>query len=397
MSVNSLASYFSGVAAKYLSAVEVDISRSNQHEFNGTNALKTLLGLIRKEIPATFLFLSDTEEESVTEEASITWYDARERHPIRSEYRLYFPSTAVSEEMIEGDLLIVALKRDETAIVVVCRGGSTLKSQVVWLFGLSDPGINFLFNEPDKTALDYVKNTILELLGIEPVVPDEERYLDIVISEFGNQFPTTKVFSAFARETSEDVDPVADSDGALMVWLEHEERLFRAFERYLVAERLNEGFADDIDSFISYSLSVQNRRKARAGQALEHHIERIFVENNIKFSRGRLTENRSRPDFIFPGIDEYNDLSFPEESLSMLGVKTSCKDRWRQVLAEAQRVKRKHLFTIEPGISENQTTQMQSNNLQLLVPEGIFASFTKSQRSWLMSVKDFVNYRIACQ
>jgi hypothetical protein len=39
-----LSQYFSGVAAKRLSSVEANILISNQHEFNGVEGLRTLLG-----------------------------------------------------------------------------------------------------------------------------------------------------------------------------------------------------------------------------------------------------------------------------------------------------------------------------------------------------------------
>ncbi len=55
-----------------------------------------------------------------------------------------------------------------------------------------------------------------------------------------------------------------------------EEILFRTFERHIIGDRLQKGFADDVDGFLSYSLSVQNRRKSRAGFSLENHLEVIF-------------------------------------------------------------------------------------------------------------------------
>ena len=68
--------------------------------------------------------------------------------------------------------------------------------------------------------------------------------------------------------------PFDDPDGALMAWSDTEYRLFQAFERALVAERLNEGFsgASAVEDFLSFSLSVQNRRKSRSGHAFEHHL-----------------------------------------------------------------------------------------------------------------------------
>ncbi|WP_210211312.1 type II restriction endonuclease [Mesorhizobium sp. M2A.F.Ca.ET.043.05.1.1] len=115
-----------------------------------------------------------------------------------------------------------------------------------------------------------------------------------------------------------------------------------------------------MDGFLAFSLSVQNRRKSRAGQSLEHHLEALFQARSIRFSRGAETENRNRPDFLFPGHAEYTDSGFSPDLLTMLESKSTLKDRWRQVLPEAARIPSKHLLTLEPAISENQTDQMKA-------------------------------------
>jgi hypothetical protein len=74
----------------------------------------------------------------------------------------------------------------------------------------------------------------------------------------------------------------------------------------------------------------------------------------------------------------------------MLGLKSSSKERWRQVLAEASRIKREHLLTLEGGISLNQTKEMISNNLQLVVPAPIQDSYLAGQRKWLMNLEQFI-------
>lgn len=74
----------------------------------------------------------------------------------------------------------------------------------------------------------------------------------------------------------------------------------------------------------------------------------------------------------------------------MLGVKSTCKDRWRQVLSETDRVTDKHLLTFEAAISVNQITEMKSHNLQLVVPEGIHGTYSDKQQKWLMNVTDFM-------
>jgi hypothetical protein len=145
-----------------------------------------------------------------------------------------------------------------------------------------------------------------------------------------------------------------------------------------------------VEGFISYSLSVQNRRKSRAGSAFEDHVKHVLDANAIVYSKGQYTEHKSKPDFLFPHIRLYSQPQFPPELLTMLGVKTSLKDRWRQVLSEAVRIPVKHLITLEPGVSEFQTKEMQAKDLKLVVPHPIHQTFSVNQRHWLMTVKDFI-------
>lgn len=388
-----LSEYFQGIAVKVLSAVEADAARSNQHEFNGVADLKKLFGKSRHTYNAKFIYLSDNDDEPVVDNGKLTWYDARENHPTRSEYRMYFPTTTVSMCAAEGDTLFVALRPDDTLLVIISENSSTIGNQLRWLFGVdsvSHPGFSVreeLESEQDRIA--FASRFILEEMGIT-VEENEANYLDEMLVRFNGTFPKTREFSEYARSTLKDIDALDDPDIVLMNWMEREEILFRTLERYLISERLNRGFNDDVDSFIQYSLSVQNRRKSRVGQALENHVEQIFVARGIKYSRTPITENRSKPDFIFPGITEYHTPDFDERLLTMLGVKSTCKDRWRQVLAEANRIHCKHLLTLETAISENQTNEMIVNRLRLVIPEGLHNTYTSDQQKILMNMKEFI-------
>jgi hypothetical protein len=108
---------------------------------------------------------------------------------------------------------------------------------------------------------------------------------------------------------------------------------------------------------------VQNRRKSRVGLALENHLELLFVGNGLRYVRTAVSENKAKPDFLFPGVTEYLDPAYDSLKLTMLGVKSTCKDRWRQVLAEADRIDDKHLLTLEAAISTHQTDEMASKGL----------------------------------
>lgn len=384
-----LSQYFDGIMAKRLSAVEANLAKSNQHEFNGVAAMKEIFGTERQKFPTRFLFLDD-ENPPISEEGFLTWYDAREKHPTRSEYRLFFPTTAVSQAASAGDVLFIGLRPDKSVLVVIAPGTSTIASQLAWLFDIKVADLFSLTSEftRNNVRLEYASKCVLEHIGIE-IDEQNTDYLEDMLVRFSGQFPSTKEFSAYARNTLRDVDVRDNPDEVLVQWLEREEVLFRTLEKHLIQQQLDKGFAD-VDAFISYSLSVQNRRKSRVGQSLENHFEMILKGRDIRYDRTKVTENRSKPDFIFPGIKEYHDERFATSLLTMLGAKSTCKDRWRQVLAEADRIEKKHLLTLEAAISVHQTDEMASKNLQLVVPRPIHKTYTKQQQDWLMDVSSFI-------
>ncbi len=395
MKAGHLSEYFVGIAAKRLSAVEAAPDRSNQHEFNGVGDLKRILGDAhgKQKFAAKFIYLTDEDSEPVVADGFLTWYDARERDPARSEFRLYFPTTSVSQCAAENDLLVIGLRPDKSVLVIIAEAGSTIENQIQWLFGLSNlehPGYSVREElETEQDRIEFASRFILEQIGVV-VETAEDTFLDSMLKRFGNAFPPTRDFSEYARSTLQDIPVSTAPDVALMAWMEREEILFRTLERYLIADWLSNRFKNEVEDLMAYTLSAQNRRKSRVGLALQNHLEAIFKAENIRYSRDAITENRSKPDFIFPGIAEYHDSAWNPSRLTMLGVKSTCKDRWRQVLAEAERIPGKHLFTLESAISINQTNEMQSNDLQLVLPRSLHQTYSEVQRSYLMDLETFI-------
>jgi EcoRII C terminal len=117
----------------------------------------------------------------------------------------------------------------------------------------------------------------------------------------------------------------------------------------------------------------------------------VFRQHEVQFERGCVTERGNKPDFLFPAGKQYHDPLFPKDSLTMLAAKSTCKERWRQFLPEADRIVQKHLITLEPAISAAQTVQMAESNLQLIVPLAIQSSYTDVQCDWLLSLGGFLN------
>ena len=401
-----LSDHFVAVAAKRLAAVDTITAQSNQHEVTGSIVLRRILGEATRSKPrvgedtrfhATFIWL-EGEQEALSEEGRLSWYDSRANDPRRSaEWRLYYQSNPVTELMQPGDSLFVARRPDDHILFIVTPDGSDIQSQLVWLFGLAEqPGLAFEQREITRDSggeVDFAARYILDELGIEAAEPEAD-LLDGLIERFGLKFPKTRVFSDLARSSLPEVSALDDPDQALLAWMEREELMFRRLERRIVADRIANGFAGpdgaDVDGFLKFSLSVQNTRKSRVGLALENHLEAIFTIHTIRYARGAETENKNKPDFLFPGQTEYQTPDFPAARLTMLGSKATLKDRWRQVLSEAERIAVKHLLTLSPGLSENQTSEMRAKSLQLVIPRTLHETYRPAQQKWLMDMRDFL-------
>lgn len=401
----SLSRYFTGVGVKTLTGTEIDPAVSRGHEFQGVDTFRAFLGepAGKTAIPVRWVWLSDDEAPLVLDLPG-TWYDSRRGQGHRGpEYRLYYPAAA--EDVIyrarAGDLLFLCQTPESGLLALLCAQGSSIAQQLQWLFGLDPAGRDLVQQDlraDEGRPLDIAARHILELIDIEVEVTGDE-WLGQLLKAFPGGLPDTRRFSAFARKVAGNIDPLADPDQALLGWMDLEERLFRSFERHIVSARLEEGFMNggvaDVDAFVSYSLQVQNRRKSRAGYALGHHVEALLLAHRIAHKREATTEKRNGPDFLFPGEPEYRDPAFPAEDLLMLAVKTSCKDRWRQVLAEADRIAIKHLLTLEPGISTTQTDEMRKEQLRLVLPRGLHSSYRPEQQGELIDVSSFLDLAAA--
>lgn len=397
-----LSDYFDEVAFKILAQVDIISVASNQHEWNGVAALKQLFGSQRRECPVIFTYLHEEESRISSEEGMVTWYDSREKSSARtgrSEFRLYYPSNDVTRKMKAGDLLVIA-RKNETFHIFIAEKFSVAEQQLLWMFGTDrEHATGFKIKEFVKTPLPadstkgLVSRFLLDTLGITPKDADEE-YIPALTSTFQGMMPDTDSLLQFViKDLGKEIDPVDDPDETVLKLFYKQEILYKTLERNRIVNKLKEGFssADPVQDFINFSLSVQNARKSRAGTALERQLCFIFNQNHVQYSYNKITEHPAKPDFIFPSIEKYHTASFPPSKLFMLASKSTCKDRWRQVLTEAARISHKHLFTLEPQISINQTEEMLSHHLTLVLPYRIKETYTEQQQKNILSLKDFIS------
>ena len=194
----------------------------------------------RKEFEASFLYIND--EIVLNAEGKMTWYDARYNHPTRTEWRFYFQTTEVSKRAKAGDSVFICKKTDNTLLIIVAQKDTTVENLLYWLFGFTGMDTEKFVSRTEfdigNEQTEFAVRMILELIGIEYEDHSAELYSDLMMSEFRGGFPTTREFSAFARRTVKDVDPIEDPDTALLKWINREEALFRIMEQYLIKNRL---------------------------------------------------------------------------------------------------------------------------------------------------------------
>ena len=396
--------YIGPVAAKKLSAVDIDANSSNQHEFGGNDALRRLLGTgeDRKAsqghgIPTALMYLSDDDAPAVAD-LETTWYDARRNNPNRSaEWRLYYAACEPIRMARPGDLMCFGMLRDNRLLIIIAQHDSTAEAQAKWLFGIDDEQEGaFRFHDNTERELDAFGAQIFEALGINVEVRDDT-YLPEMIGRWGYRFPSNEEFAAFSQSSLTDVDPTHDDpDDVVIEYYDRSYLLFKLYERaviqhdYDAAPFVSDGVID-VDSFTSFYTSVRNRRMSRAGKVLEIHIAHILDARGIEYEAQAKTENGKKPDFLFPSQAAYEDPAFPEEQLRMLASKTSIKDRFRQVADEANRIRDKHLFTLTPGdVTHPKLAQLDELHIHLVMPKVVKESYDDLIQGETMTFSRFI-------
>lgn len=378
-----LADVFASAAYKRLAQVDVPESdaRSNQHEITANLHIRALFeGLLvndeyRGEI--TWITLVDDQDPAgVT--SWFTFYDTRRKDPKRAaEWRLYYPGD-VLDHMRPGDAVVLARTRGGRFVGLLMPHDSAWLEEIESLFGFKSAYDLVKFQAVDQAELQgrqvgIREQILLDEIGLEDEVVESSSSDDELVNErFSDteSWPTVAEMVEFAQSLSDEID---DDDAQLMAWLSREADLFRALEYTRVAPVIERGFIGpdgraDIDEFARVSLSIQNRRKSRMGGSFEGHLAAILRRRGLTFSEQSVTEGHRKPDFILPGIDHYRRAEVGDPNLTMLGAKSTCKDRWRQVLTEAAKIPDKHLCTLEVALSGNQVDEMVDSRVTLVLP-----------------------------
>ena len=238
------------------------------------------------------------------------------------------------------------------------------------------------------------------LIDSSRIVPETQEQIAIqeFIGTLSVDFPVSDEMSAAARNIQNKVYNHLEyirtnPDRKIIDWTNMEYALFRALEHARYGDTISRGFSS-VEEFITMANMVLNRRKSRAGKSLEHHLAAVFDGNQITYTAQAVTEGNKKPDFIFPSQAAYHNMTFPVDKLVSLAAKTTCKDRWRQVINEADRLRDrpKYLCTLQQGISPAQMDEMQAENVILVVPKPYISTYPKDRQDRIWTLSKFVDY-----
>jgi type II restriction enzyme len=332
----------------------------------------------------------------------------------------YFKAKVESDDVEEQTLRVIYYNNRFSENI---KGGRNEKRITCWKDGasytpLQDPEKTgsisiFAFNANATGDSEYMRAWVCHDLEEESYIEDQLGeissqdkffdYGDVVFSSFSqghelkaekypedwnNEFPKgiEIIDYLFKQGLHADLSP----DKRILKRRDHEFNLFKLIERHHTLPLIEGGF-NDVEEFIKLANSISNRRKSRSGKSLELHLENIFREQQLlNFGTQCKTEGNKRPDFLFPDCGSYHDKNYASGKLRMLAVKTTVKDRWRQVLNEAKKIDGIHLFTLQQGVSENQFSEMQAEGVQLVVPAGLHKTFPKTVQPNLMTLNSFI-------
>lgn len=120
----------------------------------------------------------------------------------------------------------------------------------------------------------------------------------------------------------------------------------------------------DMDKLL---MSIFQSRKSRAGKAFEYIIKELFTRLSYPFSEQIIIDG-AKPDFVMPSEEYFNKK--PLDSI-IFTAKRTLRERWRQVVTEANKGYGYFLATLDAKVTKSQIGQAATHKIFLVVPKSI--------------------------
>jgi hypothetical protein len=138
----------------------------------------------------------------------------------------------------------------------------------------------------------------------------------------------------------------------------------------LTQEGLAIAIAGQIEGIRSVFKSMQNSIFSLAGSCFEKYIEVWLDAFDLPFEIQKRVDGDRIPDFVLPSRHYYmaRDSRSPDDAI-LLSAKTTCRERWTQILSEGKLVDTKYLATLDAAVPKDKINSMLSERVVLVVPE----------------------------
>lgn len=138
-------------------------------------------------------------------------------------------------------------------------------------------------------------------------------------------------------------------------------------------KRVEEIVCEVGDGIINLEKSLKQSRASRAGKSLERIVQELLALVGIPseaVTRGDKKYNLDRIDLVIP--DRQTAISNPDKA-HFLSLKTSLRERWKQVIEEQQPGQRTHLITILQGetLGNNAAEEIVKHGIFLYLPDRV--------------------------
>ena len=378
----NLRKYFDSIIAKRLSEVEVAPKKSNQHEFNATSAMKYLFGKEKKKYETKFIYLCD-EEEPVTCLAFMTWYDAREHNPLRSEYRLFYNSTPVSRLAAPGDCLFLCKLRDGTLLAVITKKDSMMEQRIRWLFGTKPANLfETGFLNANDASCEMIADTILGLIGVDVRDREDTELVVNLETVYGTRLPNFEQFCELARKRSGIEPDTQDADEALMSWMYCQEELVCAMRRYL--QKLHE--QETAEGSVDFGRMEKLINGKWQEEALRSHMRALLKAREIRFE----VYSSGSQSFMLPGWKENHDGSYPAGRLSLIEFQTLMDDSNSTAVRDRTGAPVTHVITMDPGLTAERIAALEKRKIQPVIPSPVQKLYNGKNVFWFLSVEELL-------
>jgi restriction endonuclease EcoRII-like protein len=360
------------LAVKRLSAVEVDPTRSNQHELNATVLMRQLdFPPERKSGPLTLVMYSG-DEAPETFEGGYTFSNVREGKPRAPEYHMYYTSAALPPRAKPGDLLVIFREpgSDELRGVIAAAGTQTEEELLDGLL-LNIDAQDMSLKYANAAVSKAQAVTVASALGAMPTTFSATSHPVFASAVAAGTLPATAVMAQAGEElVAASGMTITDPDVRLEAMLAAETELFFAIRDRTGKERL-EALTASGASFAAIELFFLKRSqsaKSRRGTSLMLHFGSLLTVEGIQFTPECNTGKPPPADFMIPSCDAYNDSTFPDARLRMVSAKSTLKERWTEVIPEAGRIDEKYLVTLDKKLTDAVIRAMRDEKVRPFMP-----------------------------